>query len=232
MRWLIGWTHFKCGSRARDARSVSHARAGTRRVDAKVRLGWSAYIRRRLASRIVRDVDRSSCRAQGDAGYALISLVDGLAVLRAGMSRSACASSPPSRRKTCAKSALPPRRSRPTGYTGVSTQENRHDPFLALAVAGVATKKIELHTGVAISFPRSPMVAANVGWDIAAEHGRAVHAGPGLADPRRTTRSASPCRGRRPRRACASTSRRCARSGRRGRATASSPTRASTIASP
>ena len=54
------------------------------------------------------------------------------------------------------------------GYTGVSTQENRHDPFLALAVAGVATKKIELHTGVAISFPRSPMVAANVGWDIQA----------------------------------------------------------------
>src|SRR3954466_5414567 len=57
------------------------------------------------------------------------------------------------------------------GYTGVSTQENRHDPFLALAVAGVATKKIELHTGVAISFPRSPMVAANIGWDPAATTG-------------------------------------------------------------
>ena len=57
------------------------------------------------------------------------------------------------------------------GYTGVSTQENRHDPFLALAVAGVATKKIELHTGVAISFPRSPMVAANIGWDLAASTG-------------------------------------------------------------
>ena len=54
------------------------------------------------------------------------------------------------------------------GYTGVSTQENKHDPFLALAVAGVATKRIELHTGVAISFPRSPMVAANIGWDLAA----------------------------------------------------------------
>ena len=27
------------------------------------------------------------------------------------------------------------------GYTGVSTQENRHDPFLALAVAGVATEQ-------------------------------------------------------------------------------------------
>jgi probable F420-dependent oxidoreductase len=57
------------------------------------------------------------------------------------------------------------------GYTGVATQENKHDPFLALAVAGVATKKIELHTSVAISFPRSPMIAANIGWDLAASTG-------------------------------------------------------------
>jgi probable F420-dependent oxidoreductase len=57
------------------------------------------------------------------------------------------------------------------GYTGVSTQENKHDPFLSLAVAGVATRRIELHTSVAISFPRSPMLAANVGWDLAASTG-------------------------------------------------------------
>ncbi|MDP1966404.1 MAG: LLM class flavin-dependent oxidoreductase [Reyranella sp.] len=47
-----------------------------------------------------------------------------------------------------------------TGYTGVSTQENRYDPLLAPAMAGVATKRIELHTGVAIFFPRSP-----IRWD-------------------------------------------------------------------
>ena len=57
-----------------------------------------------------------------------------------------------------------------TGYTGVSTQENRHDPFLSLAVAGAATKTIELHTGVAIAFARSPMAVANVGWDLAASY--------------------------------------------------------------
>ena len=57
------------------------------------------------------------------------------------------------------------------GYTGVSTQENRHDPFLSLAVAGYTTKRIELHTSVAIAFARSPMVCANVGWDIAASTG-------------------------------------------------------------
>ncbi|HEX9558490.1 MAG TPA: LLM class flavin-dependent oxidoreductase, partial [Reyranella sp.] len=59
------------------------------------------------------------------------------------------------------------------GYTGVSTQENRHDPFLALAVAGAATRRIELHTGVAIAFARSPMTVANVGWDLAASFGGA-----------------------------------------------------------
>ena len=58
-----------------------------------------------------------------------------------------------------------------TGYTGVTTQENKHDPFLSLAVAGAATERIELHTSVAIAFARSPMVCANVGWDLAASTG-------------------------------------------------------------
>src|SRR5437667_4957087 len=57
------------------------------------------------------------------------------------------------------------------GYTGVTTQENKHDPFLSLAVAGAATKRIELHTSVAIAFARSPMTCANVGWDLASSTG-------------------------------------------------------------
>lgn len=57
------------------------------------------------------------------------------------------------------------------GYAGVNTQENQHDPFLSLAVAGVSTERIELHTNIAIAFARSPMVCANVGWDIAASTG-------------------------------------------------------------
>src|SRR5260370_19636499 len=57
------------------------------------------------------------------------------------------------------------------GYTGVSTQENRHEPFLSLAVAGAATRRIELHTGVAIAFARSPMAVANVGSDLPATSG-------------------------------------------------------------
>ena len=57
------------------------------------------------------------------------------------------------------------------GYDGVASMENKHDPFLALAVAGTATERIELHTSVAIAFARSPMVIASVGWDLAGATG-------------------------------------------------------------
>jgi probable F420-dependent oxidoreductase len=53
------------------------------------------------------------------------------------------------------------------GYDGVASMENKHDPFLALAVAATVTERIELHTSVAIAFARSPMAVANVGWDLA-----------------------------------------------------------------
>ncbi len=52
------------------------------------------------------------------------------------------------------------------GFSGVSTQENRHDPFLPLAVAATHTTTLTLRTNVAIAFARSPMVAANLGWDL------------------------------------------------------------------
>ena len=57
------------------------------------------------------------------------------------------------------------------GYDGVASMENKHDPFLALAVAGTATERIELHTSVAIAFARTPMAVANVGWDLASATG-------------------------------------------------------------
>jgi probable F420-dependent oxidoreductase len=57
------------------------------------------------------------------------------------------------------------------GYDGIISMENQHDPFLALAVAGVATERLELHTGVAISFARTPMATAEVGWDMAGSTG-------------------------------------------------------------
>jgi probable F420-dependent oxidoreductase len=59
------------------------------------------------------------------------------------------------------------------GFTGISTQENRHNPFLPLAVAATHTSTLELRTSVAIAFARSPMASANMAWDIqAASNGR------------------------------------------------------------
>jgi probable F420-dependent oxidoreductase len=52
------------------------------------------------------------------------------------------------------------------GYDGIMTLENRHDPFLPLAVAATTTERVELSTGIAISFLRSPMSAANITWDL------------------------------------------------------------------
>ncbi len=52
------------------------------------------------------------------------------------------------------------------GYDGVIALENRHDPFLPLAVAAINSTRLALATGVAIAFPRSPMVMANLGWDL------------------------------------------------------------------
>lgn len=52
------------------------------------------------------------------------------------------------------------------GYDGIVTLENQHDPFLPLAVAAINTERVELATGIAISFLRSPMSAANLTWDL------------------------------------------------------------------
>ena len=61
------------------------------------------------------------------------------------------------------------------GYDGLVSMENQHDPFLPLAVAATATERIELLTGIAIAFARSPMSAANMGWDLqVASRGRFV----------------------------------------------------------
>lgn len=57
------------------------------------------------------------------------------------------------------------------GYDGIVAMENKHDPFLALAVSGAASDRIELHTAVAIAFARTPMASAEVGWDLAGATG-------------------------------------------------------------
>jgi probable F420-dependent oxidoreductase len=53
------------------------------------------------------------------------------------------------------------------GYGALWSPETKHDPFLPLVLAAEHTARIRLGTAVAIAFPRSPMVLANIGWDLA-----------------------------------------------------------------
>ena len=53
-----------------------------------------------------------------------------------------------------------------SGFDSISSMENANDPFLPLAVAAMETERVELMTGIAISFNRSPMVTANVSHDL------------------------------------------------------------------
>ena len=52
------------------------------------------------------------------------------------------------------------------GFTGITSQENRHDAFLPLAIAATHTEKLELRTSISIAFARSPMSSSMMAWDI------------------------------------------------------------------
>ena len=52
------------------------------------------------------------------------------------------------------------------GADAVTASELKHDPFTPLAFAAMATQRVSLVPSVAIAFPRSPMVVANLAWDI------------------------------------------------------------------
>lgn len=52
------------------------------------------------------------------------------------------------------------------GFDGLCAPEAGHDAFLPLAVAAGTTSRVGLGTNVAIAFPRSPMVTAQMAWDL------------------------------------------------------------------
>ena len=61
------------------------------------------------------------------------------------------------------------------GYSGIQSAETGHDPFLPLAFAAQTTSRVDLTTGIAVAFARSPMTLANIGHDLnAASRGRFV----------------------------------------------------------
>ncbi|HKW91157.1 MAG TPA: TIGR03617 family F420-dependent LLM class oxidoreductase [Methylomirabilota bacterium] len=58
------------------------------------------------------------------------------------------------------------RRAEAAGFGAIWSAETRHDPFLPLALAANATSRVALGTAIAVAFPRSPMVLAQIAWDL------------------------------------------------------------------
>jgi len=55
------------------------------------------------------------------------------------------------------------------GFDGLWTAEAAHNPFLPLTLAASQTQNIDLGTAIAVAFPRSPMMTAQLAWDLAAQ---------------------------------------------------------------
>ncbi len=61
------------------------------------------------------------------------------------------------------------------GYDGLWTAEAGHDPFLPAAIAATATERVSIGTNIAVAFPRSPLVHAQIAWDLqVASRGRFI----------------------------------------------------------
>jgi probable F420-dependent oxidoreductase len=57
------------------------------------------------------------------------------------------------------------------GFDALWTAETSHDPFLPLVLAAEHTKRIKLGTAIAVAFPRSPLVLAQIAWDLQLQSG-------------------------------------------------------------
>ncbi|MCP4362949.1 MAG: TIGR03617 family F420-dependent LLM class oxidoreductase [Chloroflexi bacterium] len=53
------------------------------------------------------------------------------------------------------------------GFDGLWTAETNHDAFLPLALAAEHSQQMDLGTAIAVAFPRSPTILAQIAWDLA-----------------------------------------------------------------
>ncbi len=56
-------------------------------------------------------------------------------------------------------------------FSGLLFTESGRTPWMNIAAAATAAPSLDLSTGVAVAFVRSPMVAASLGWELAEETG-------------------------------------------------------------
>lgn len=66
---------------------------------------------------------------------------------------------------TCSRDA---ERLEAAGVSGMVFTETGQTPWMSIAAAATATRSLEFSTGVAVAFPRSPMVTASLAWELAA----------------------------------------------------------------
>jgi alkanesulfonate monooxygenase SsuD/methylene tetrahydromethanopterin reductase-like flavin-dependent oxidoreductase (luciferase family) len=57
------------------------------------------------------------------------------------------------------------------GFAALWTTETQHDPFLPHTLIAEHTSRLEMGTGIAVSFARSPATIAYSAWDLAAQSG-------------------------------------------------------------
>jgi len=76
---------------------------------------------------------------------------------------------------TAARVIATARQAEALGYGALWTREAQHDPFLPLVLAAEHTSRIQLGTGIAVAFARSPMSLAQIAWDLQQlSHGRFI----------------------------------------------------------
>jgi probable F420-dependent oxidoreductase len=57
------------------------------------------------------------------------------------------------------------------GFSGMLFTETTQTPWMSIAAAATAAPRLEFTTGIAVAFPRSPMVAAGLAWELAENTG-------------------------------------------------------------
>lgn len=63
------------------------------------------------------------------------------------------------------------RQAEQAGVSGLLFTEAGQVPWMVIAAAAMATQRLEFSTGIAVAFPRSPMISAQVAWELARNTG-------------------------------------------------------------
>ena len=53
------------------------------------------------------------------------------------------------------------------GFSGMLMTESSQVPWMVIATAAMAAPTLHFSTGIAVAFPRSPMMSAQIAWELA-----------------------------------------------------------------